>query len=147
MVALAYNFESMRTAASRYFINVESCKNAGVAVVPLLKGADMPVMTLNQAKMLLLIAAIYENEIGLKLVPEMIGLTVCAFGLKTAANKTKHTFKDFRVLISAAFGFAGTQLLGYMCHAAFSHGASVQNLFKKIMPDKEQLQKLTQKIK
>ena len=56
-------------------------QNAGVGLVVFIPGADLPIMTLNQAKMLLQIAAAYGEPMGKERVKELAAVVGGAFAL------------------------------------------------------------------
>ncbi|WP_288662406.1 hypothetical protein, partial [uncultured Eggerthella sp.] len=58
-LAFALAFPFVRKPLSLEAVNSTALQNAGVGLLVIIPGADMPVMTLNQAKMLLMIAAAY----------------------------------------------------------------------------------------
>ena len=59
-LAFAQAFPFVRRPLALETVNATSVQNAGVGLLFLIPGADLPVMTLNQAKMLLQIAAAYR---------------------------------------------------------------------------------------
>ena len=65
----------------------EAVQNAGIGLVPLLPGADMPVMTLNQAKMVLQIAAAYGQPMGKDRVKEVAPVVASAFACRALARE------------------------------------------------------------
>lgn len=62
-VSYAANFPFLRSTISTRVINACAIENAGVGALKILPGADMPIMTLNQGRMILELAAIYGYSI------------------------------------------------------------------------------------
>ena len=63
-LALALSFPFVRKPLSLEAVSATSLQNAGIGLVLFIPGADMPLMTLNQAKMLLQIAAAYGEPMS-----------------------------------------------------------------------------------
>jgi len=61
-LAMAIAFPFMRRSLAKEAVRSTSMQNAGIGLVPLIPGADLPILTLNQAKMVLQIAAAYGQE-------------------------------------------------------------------------------------
>ena len=62
-LAFALAFPFARKPLSLEAVNTTALQNAGVGLLVIIPGADLPVMTLNQAKMLLMVAAAYGEEL------------------------------------------------------------------------------------
>ncbi len=69
--AIASNFEFVRSAVAREAVKATAWQNAVIGGVAIIPGADMPLMTLNQGKMLLQIAAAYGQQLGAERVKEL----------------------------------------------------------------------------
>jgi len=67
-LSLATNFPFSRCAVAEEFVKAAAWQNALVGTVAIIPGADMPLMTANQAKMLLRIAAAYGEGSRLRTV-------------------------------------------------------------------------------
>ena len=67
-LAFALAFPFVRRPLSVDAVNATSVQNAGIGLVVFIPGADMPIMTLNQAKMLLQIAAAYGEPMSMERV-------------------------------------------------------------------------------
>ena len=74
-LAFALAFPFVRKPLSLEAVNSTALQNAGVGLLVIIPGADMPVMTLNQAKMLLMIAAAYGEELNMERVKEPVSYT------------------------------------------------------------------------
>ncbi len=90
-LALANNFPFMRRAVAVESIQATSMQNGAIGAVPFLPGADMPLMTANQMKMVLQIAAAYGQPLTGKRVRELAGVLGGAFALRAIAR----TLLDF----------------------------------------------------
>ncbi len=70
-LALATNFAFMRRAVAEEAIKATSFQNGVVGLVMVIPGADLPIMTANQAKMVLQIAAAYGEPLGAERIKEL----------------------------------------------------------------------------
>lgn len=75
--SIAYPF--VRRPLAYESIRTTSLQNAGVGVVVFVPGADMPIMTANQAKMVLQIAAAYGHPLSADRVKEIAGVIAGGF--------------------------------------------------------------------
>ena len=75
-LAFALAFPFVRRPLSLDAVRATSVQNAGVGVVVFIPGADMPIMTLNQAKMLLQIAAAYGQPLSAERIKELAASVV-----------------------------------------------------------------------
>lgn len=86
-LAFALAFPFVRKPLSLEAVNSTALQNAGVGLLVIIPGADMPVMTLNQAKMLLMIAAAYGEELNMERVKELAALVGGAFACRAVARQ------------------------------------------------------------
>jgi len=73
-LSLAHNFLFMRRAVAEEAVGTAAWQNALIGAVTVIPGADMPLMTANQAKMLLQIAAAYGQPLGIDRVKELVAV-------------------------------------------------------------------------
>ena len=78
-LAFALAFPFVRRPLSLDAVRATAIQNAGVGVVVFIPGADMPIMTLNQAKMLLQIAAAYGQPLSAERIKELAAVVGGAF--------------------------------------------------------------------
>lgn len=121
----------MRSAISRRVINACSIENAGVGALKILPGADMPIMTLNQGRMIMELAAIYGYSISADRLVEIVVLVLSAFGLRALSNYVNDEVPIPEFVVDAVFGFGGTQLLGYATREYFARGLAPEGLVEK----------------
>ena len=115
--ALAFGF--VRRPLSMEFVNATSVQNAGIGLVMIIPGADMPVMTLNQAKMLLQIAAAYDHGLGKERVKELAAVVGGGFACRAIARQLVSLVPGIGWVVKAGVGFAGTMAMGYAAVAYF----------------------------
>lgn len=118
-LAFALAFDFVRRPLSMEFTNATAVQNAGIGMVALIPGADMPVMTLNQAKMVLQIAAAYGQDLGRERAVELLGVVGCGFACRTVARQLVGLVPAFGWAIKGGIGFTGTIAMGYATIAYF----------------------------
>ena len=118
----------MRPRISSALIHGASVQNGAVGGAKIFRGADMPIMTANQARMILELAAIYGYRLNEDRIVEIVGVVIYAFIMKYASKYVKDfsSLPDFA--IDAVFGFAGTELLGIIAREYFSRGFAIDGL-------------------
>ena len=111
-LAFALAFAFVRKPLAQEFVNATSLQNLGIGAVVILPGADMPLMTANQAKMLLQIAAAYGQEMGMARAKELAGVVAGAFALRAAARQVAGAVPGLGWAVKGGIGYAGTQAMG-----------------------------------
>ena len=109
-------------------IMVTAVQNAGIGLVPLLPGADLPVMTLNQAKMVLQIAAAYGQSMGKDRIKEIGACVGGAFLCRTLARELVSLVPILGWLIKPSIAYGGTAALGYAIIEYFEGGEDVTGI-------------------
>ena len=118
-LALALCFPFVRRPLSLEYVNATSVQNAGVGAIVLIPGADMPVMTANQAKMILQIAAAYGQKMGTERLKELLGVVGGAFAFRTLARQLVGSIPVGGWVIKGGIGYMGTQAMGRAAVAYF----------------------------
>lgn len=111
-LAFANAFPFVRRPLSLESVRATSVQNAGIGLVVILPGADMPIMTLNQLKMLLQIAAAYNQPLSLARAKEMLAVVGGAFGCRALARQLAGLFPGIGWAIKAGIGYGGTAAMG-----------------------------------
>ena len=127
-LAFALAFTFVRRPLSLEAVGATAMQNAGVGLVLILPGADMPVMTLNQAKMLLQIAAAYGQPMNLARVKELACVVGGAFACRTVARQLVGVVPALGWAVKAAIGYAGTEAMGRAAIEYFESGGSLVGL-------------------
>ena len=118
-LAFAACFPFVRRPLAAEAVKTTSMQNAAVGAVVLIPGADMPVMTANQAKMILQSAAAYGQKMGAERTKELAGVVAGAFAFRTAARQAVGAFPGVGWLIKGGIGYAGTLAMGRAAIAYF----------------------------
>jgi len=121
LVPLAKGYPLLRRAACEEIIRHNARQNAVVGALPI-PGADMPVMTANQARMVLKLAAAYGEELSIERARELIGVLAAGFGLRALSRQVVKLVPVGGWAASAAIGYAGTVAMGRSTMLYFERG-------------------------
>lgn len=124
-LAFALAFPFVRRPLSLDAVRATSVQNAGVGVVVFIPGADMPIMTLNQAKMLLQIAAAYGQPLSAERIKELAAVVGGAFLFRNIARTAVGVVPVLGWAIKGAVGFAGTEAMGHAAIEYFEAGGDI----------------------
>ena len=121
LVPLAKGYPLFRRAVCEELIRKNARQNAVVGALPI-PGADMPVMTANQARMVLNIAAAHDEELSLDRARELLGVLAAGFGLRALARQVVKLIPLGGWAAAAAIGYAGTLAMGRATMLYFERG-------------------------
>lgn len=127
-LALAHNFEFMRRAVAMERVKSTAVQNALIGAIAFMPGTDMPLMTANQSKMILQIAAAYGEQLGAQRMRELAGVVGGAFVLRTIARQTVAFLPGFGWAIKGGIGYAGTVAMGYAAIRYFENDTELREL-------------------
>lgn len=130
-LALATNFAFMRKAVAEESVKATAFQNAVIGVVAILPGADMPLMTANQAKMLLQIAAAYGQPLGSERIKELTVVVGGGFALRTIARELLSFVPGVGWVLKGGIAYAGTLAMGAAAIAYFERGADVGEVLRE----------------
>jgi uncharacterized protein (DUF697 family) len=123
VVALGRRYPALRTQAARRVVYRAAAQNALIGATFFVPGADMPAMTLNQARMMLSLAGIYGVEIDRERAVELVGLVGIGFGLRALARSFLRSAPGIGWAVKASTGFTGTVAVGFAAMRYFEKGA------------------------
>jgi len=138
-LALALNFPILRRAVAEHAIKTTALQNALIGAVAFFPGADMPLMTANQAKMLLQIAAAYGEPLGPERMRELAAVVGGAFLLRTVARQAVGLLPGFGWAVKAGIGYTGTIAMGKAAAQYFEDGADLFTVVASLQMRAEQL--------
>lgn len=121
LVPLGRGYPGFRRAACGEVIKNNARQNAFIGALPI-PGADMPVMTANQARMVLNIAAIYGEELSLDRARELIGVLAAGFGFRALGRQVVKLIPVGGWAVAAVIGYAGTLAMGRATMLYFERG-------------------------
>ena len=136
-LAFAQAFDFVRKPLSLDSIKATSAQNAVIGFVAIIPGADLPLMTLNQAKMLLQIAAAYGQPMNAERVKELACVVGGGFACRSAARQLVGVVPALGWAIKAAVGYSGTQAMGRAALEYFEHGGHVSGMLEAVNDARE----------
>lgn len=138
-VALAANFAFIRRAVAEEAVKNTAFQNGVIGGVAIIPGADMPLMTANQAKMVLQIAAAYGEPLDATRVKELAAVVGGAFAMRTIARQVLTLIPGFGWAIKAAIGYTGTLAMGYATVEYFEGGGDAAGLGRRLAEVREKV--------
>jgi uncharacterized protein (DUF697 family) len=122
---LAARLPVLRDEVCEELIRRSSRRNAVVGVVVFVPGADLPIMTVNQIRLVLRIADAYGFEIDRERLPEVLAVIGSAFGFRALARKTIGLVPLVGWAVKGAIGYTGTRAIGEAAVRYFESRAPV----------------------
>jgi uncharacterized protein (DUF697 family) len=122
---LAARLPVLRRAVCEELIRKFSRQNAIVGVAVFIPGADMPVLTLNQVRLVLRIADAYGFEIDKERLPEVLGVVGSGLGFRALARQAVGAVPVVGWAIKGAVAYTGTRALGEAAMRYFERRAPV----------------------
>lgn len=121
--ALGRRYPVVRRAAARRLIGKTAIQNVFIALVFFLPGSDMPAMTLNQAKMVLRVAAMYGQRIDQERAVELAAMLAMGFGFRFIGRRLARLVPGLALIMRIVTAYAGTLAVGLGAIAYFEKGA------------------------
>ncbi len=121
LVALAKGYPQFRRAVCEEITRNNARQNAVIGLLPI-PGADMPVMTANQARMVLNIAAAYGEDLSMERARELLGVLAAGFGLRALSRQAVKLVPVGGWAASAVIAYAGTVAMGRSSILYFERG-------------------------
>jgi len=109
---LAARLPVLREAVCDQLVESFARRNAIVAAAVFVPGADLPLLTLNQARLVLRLASAYGVEIDGRRVPELLGVLGAGFGLRALAREALDVVPVAGWILKGAVAYAATRALG-----------------------------------
>jgi uncharacterized protein (DUF697 family) len=110
--ALAARLPTLRRAVCDELIRSFAKKNAIIAAAVFIPGVDLPVLTLNQARLVLRIALAHGQEIDKDRALELLGVVGAGFGLRTVARELLDVVPVAGWAVKGTVAYAGTKAIG-----------------------------------
>jgi uncharacterized protein (DUF697 family) len=110
--ALAARLPLLRPAVCRQVITHFARRNAVIAAAVFIPGVDLPVLTLNQIRMVLRIAQAYGEELDRERAAELVAVVGAAFGFRAAARELLDLVPVAGWAVKGAVSYVGTKALG-----------------------------------
>ena len=123
-VALAARLPALRRGVAEALVARTSRQNAMIAAAVFVPGVDFPVLTLNQLRLVLRLAAAHGQEIDAERLPEILGVVGSALGFRAIARQALGVVPIAGWAVQGAFAYGGTRALGETAIRYFETRAS-----------------------
>jgi uncharacterized protein (DUF697 family) len=119
---LAARLPVIRAAVIAAIVRRFSRQNGILGAAIFVPGADFPVLTLNQLRMIFRIAAAYGEEIDRERLPEILAVVGAGLGFRTMAREALGFVPGLGWAIKGGVAYVGTKALGKAATAYFEKG-------------------------
>lgn len=126
--ALAARLPSIRKAVCRELIRSFSRTNGLVGAAVFVPGVDMPVLTMNQARLVLRIALAHGETVDASRLPELLAVVAGGAGLRTVAREALGALPVAGWALKGAIAYTGTRAIGEAALQYFEAGAPLGRL-------------------
>lgn len=128
-LAIASDFEFCRHPMAGEIAIGNAIQNGAIGIVFFMPGADMPLITLNQARMVLEVAGVYGQPLDKQRAKELLAVVAGAYGMRGIARQiARQVPGPLGVPIKAGIAFAGTLGMGYAAIDYFEEGGVMSAL-------------------
>ncbi len=131
-LALASNFVLVRRAVAYEAIKATAFQNGVIGAVAIIPGADLPLMTANQAKMVLQIGAAYGVTLGAERIKELAAVVGGAFVFRAIARQFLDFVPGIGWAIKGVMGYSATLAVGYAAVEYFESGEDLSGLADRL---------------
>ena len=121
---LAARVPLLREAVCRQLVSSFSRKNGALAAAIWIPGADLPVLALNELRLVSRLAQAYGLESGRDRVPELAATLCAAFGLRALARELLDLVPFAGWAVKGTLAYAGTRALGEAACKRFAPAAT-----------------------
>jgi uncharacterized protein (DUF697 family) len=110
--SLAARLPVLRPAVCRQLIAQASKRNALISAAIFIPGVDMPVLTLNQVRLVLRIALAYGEDVDRSRAAELLGVVGAGFGFRAVARELLDLVPVAGWAVKGGIAYAGTKAVG-----------------------------------
>lgn len=110
--SLAARIPVLRPAVCEELVERFSRRNGILGAATFIPGADFPVITLGQLRMVLRIGAAHGVEVGQERLPEVLGVIGSGLAMRSLARRLLGLVPAFEPVVRASVAYAGTRALG-----------------------------------
>jgi uncharacterized protein (DUF697 family) len=121
---LAARLPVLRPAVVEAIVRRYARQNGILGVAIFIPGADFPVLTLNQLRMVFRIAAAYGEVIDRERIPEILAVVGAGLGFRTVAREALGFVPGLGWAIKGGIAYVGTKALGKAATAYFEQGGA-----------------------
>ena len=117
---LAARLPVLRDAVCDELIESFSRRNGLLGAAIFVPGADLPVLTLNQLRLVLRLASAHGVEVDQSRLPEVLGTIAAGFGFRTVARQLLGAIPVAGWAVKGAVAYSGTRALGEAARRYFA---------------------------
>jgi uncharacterized protein (DUF697 family) len=121
---LAAGLPALRPAVVAAIVRQFSRQNGILGAAIFVPGADFPVLTLNQLRMVFRMAAAYGQEIDRERIPEILAVVGAGLGFRTLAREALGFVPGLGWAIKGGVAYVGTKALGKAASTYFEQGGA-----------------------
>ncbi len=121
---LAARLPAVRPAIVDQIVKKFSVQNGVLGVAIFIPGADFPVLTLNQIRMVLRIAAAHGEELDKERAVEILTVVAAGLGFRTVARQLVGLVPGFGWAVKGGIAYAATRAVGEAAEAYFAAGGT-----------------------
>jgi uncharacterized protein (DUF697 family) len=110
--ALAARLPVLRPAVARHLISEYSKKNGVISAAVFIPGVDMPLLTLNQVRLVLWLAVAYGEEVDRSRALELLPVVGAGFGFRALARELLDFVPFGGWAVKGAVAYTGTRAVG-----------------------------------
>lgn len=129
-MSLGAAFPFMRKAIALDLTQQTSFENSMIAAVFFIPGADLPVLTLNQCKLLYQIAVINEIPLTRERLVDVALVVASAFGLRALNRLILRKLAPVGWLVRGSIAFGSTMVIGHLTNELYSRGGGIVELIE-----------------
>jgi uncharacterized protein (DUF697 family) len=123
---------SLRERIADHLIERAARRAGAVGVVPFLPGADMPVITVIQARLVADLATLYERPGGVERVAQLGAVFAAAFGWRALARQVVRLVPGPSFLLAGGIGYSATKATGEAARRMFAAGEDLPAVVQKL---------------
>jgi len=120
-IALAAAVPAFKQEVAGRVIAKTAGQNAVIGAAIFIPGADMPIMTANQIKMILRLSAVYNEEISAKRLYEILAVIGGGFAFREIAKQALGLIPVAGWAIKGGIGYGGTVAMGQVAKKYFEN--------------------------
>jgi uncharacterized protein (DUF697 family) len=121
---LASRVPLLRPAVTRHLVESYARKNGLIGAAIFIPGADLPVLALNEIRLVLRLAQAYGEESGPVRLPELVATLGAGFGLRALARELLGLVTVAGWAVKGAVAYGGTRALGEAARQRYELGAT-----------------------
>jgi len=110
--SVARRLPALRPAASAELIARFSRRNGLIGAAVFVPGVDMPILTLNQIRLVLRLAAMHGLEIDNRRAPELLATVGAGFGFRAVARELLNLIPFLGWAVKGGIAYGGTRAIG-----------------------------------